>query len=112
MIGGRPKFDGLTLGEVRINLLRGNPHIETKAAFVSTATGHTHGWTEQQGPWSPAVLEKLRELCSLLERDLARVHLQSADGIDTPGVPFSEAPDVESSGLGEHVQNDSDVPSF
>ena len=47
--------------------------LVAKAAFVSSETGQTHGYTTHER-WSPAVTEKLNELRALLEREIACVH--------------------------------------
>lgn len=103
MIRGYAKFDGLALGEGTFSFLGATVHLEAKAAFVSTKTGDTHGWTKST-QWSPAVIAKLQELRALMEADLGRIHLQDGGEVLTTGAR-GVAPAVESGGLGEHLRD-------
>ncbi len=101
MITGTPKFDGLALGEIRVDFLSvpGRPCIEVKAAFVSSKTGKSHGWTRagEATQWSQQVLEKLHALREQLELELAQAHLDDTN--KEPEMTESPAP----GGLGEHL---------
>lgn len=100
MIRGAPKFNGLALGEGTFTFLTPTIGLKVKAAFVDNTTGKTHGWTETTGGWSKETLQKLDELRQCIERDLAAVHFDGADG----GVlQSSRAPDAPL-GLGEHLE--------
>ena len=104
MIRGYPKFDGLAVGEGTFSFLGATIHLEAKAAFVSAKTGDTHGWTKNT-QWSPQVMEKLRELRTLMEIDLGRLHL--TDGGEMPATAATSGPSFGSDGggLGEHFRD-------
>lgn len=102
MIQGRAKFDGIAVGEGTFSFLGTTLKFEGKAAFVNSRTGDTHGWTTNT-QWSPAVIEKLKELRAAMELDLGRLHL--ADGGEVlVGTGSSVARD-SGGGLGEHLGN-------
>jgi hypothetical protein len=103
MIRGTAKFDGIALGELQANFLGTNTKLTAKAAFVSSESGFTHGWTTME-QWSPETLSKLKELRTLMEADLARVHFSGAAGPASPGLHFSSP--VPEGGLGEYVNGD------
>ena len=108
MIAGTPKFDGITLGEFTASFLGppGATHLEAKSAFVSTSTGHTHGWTKTTS-WSPETLAKLAELKEAMERDVAKVHF----GGDAVG-PSRADQAVPVAGLGEFLDTTKDAPQM
>jgi len=99
MIRGTAKFDGLALGEGSFNFLGPTTHLEAKAAFINSQTGDTHGWTKNIA-WSPAVMEKLKELRALMEADLGRIHLSGGDFAS----PYSAPNRPDMGGLGEHLE--------
>jgi hypothetical protein len=104
MIRGSARFDGLAILEGSFNFLGSGMKLEGKAAFVSTKTGDTHGWTTNT-QWSPQVVEKLKELRALMELDLGRLHLEGGGEIlvaPAGVVPTASGP----SGLGEHVRDE------
>ncbi len=45
MIRGATKIDGIALGEGSFSFLTTDSKLTAKAAFVSSRTGNTHGWT-------------------------------------------------------------------
>lgn len=101
---GTLKFDGISIGELTANFMQGPGVISMKAkvAFVNSKTGATHGWTTQE-QWSPAVLEKLKELAMLMEEDVSRVQFSDA-GSSAIGAS-GRAPDPVG-GLGEHLKEE------
>ena len=106
MIKGTPKFDGLAVGEFTVKFL-GPSQLEfnAKAAFVNNKNGETHGCTSATSAvWSPATIEKLKELRALMEIDLGRMHLEG--GGEVLIGPASAAPMAQQAhegGLGEHI---------
>jgi len=103
VIKGTARFDGIAVGEIQGNFLGPSTKLTAKAAFVNSESGHTHGWTTQE-QWSPETLAKLKELRSLMEADLARVHFSGAAGPAAPGLTFSSS--APEGGLGEYVAGD------
>lgn len=71
------KFNGIALGELSVNFMESPAKIHAKAAFINTQTGQTHGYTTCH-QWSPDVIEKLRELRALMERDVSALHFVDA----------------------------------
>lgn len=105
MILGQPKFNSIQVGELTVSFLGTTLRFEGKAAFVDMKTGHTHGWTKNE-QWSPAVIEKLKELRALMEIDLGRLHLENGgESVVGPTTLASPAKglSMEGGGLGEHL---------
>jgi hypothetical protein len=75
MIRGTPKFDGVAVLEGTFSFLASATALTGKAAFTNSRTGDTHGWT-QNTQWSPATIEKLKELRASMEVDLGGLHLE------------------------------------
>jgi hypothetical protein len=107
MIRGTPKFDGVAIAEGSFNFLGTGPALVGKAAFVSTKTGDTYGWTKNE-VWSRATIEKLQELRALMEIDLGLRHLEgggeSLAGPATLAGPSGGLRDL--GGLGDHLSGD------
>lgn len=104
MIRGSTKIDGIALGDGTFSFLSADSRLTAKAAFVSSTTGHTHGWTNMSGGWSKETLLKLQELRTSMERDLAGLHLTEVSTEQRPGLALPTAPDdAAPSGLGEHL---------
>jgi len=103
MIKGTAKIDGIALGEGTFSFLSPDSKLTAKAAFISSTSGHTHGWTSAQGGWSKETLLKLKELRESMERDLAALHLSDVVE-DVPGLSVSPSPAPRGpSGLGEYL---------
>lgn len=95
------KFDAIRVAEITVNVLETPAVISAKAAFVSTKTGATHGWTTCKS-WSDETIAKLRELKDSMERDLANTHFE--DGASSSSPTTSSGGLRESfQGLGEHL---------
>jgi hypothetical protein len=99
MIKGTTKFDGIAVGEFTAEFIGPTLNFTAKAAFVNSKNGDTHGWTTNK-TWSPPVIEKLKELKTLMELDLAAIHLSGVDLV--AAVPTSHSA-RDPGGLGEHV---------
>jgi hypothetical protein len=107
MIQGQPKFTGLALGRLTVNRMAPTMEIEAKVAFVDVATGVTYGWTEAKGAlWSKDTLEKLAELISSMEQDVAAIHLNG--GTAEPIIQTAK-PTTTGGGLGEHLGDASSI---
>jgi hypothetical protein len=102
MIRGSAKFDSIAVGEIAVSFLGPTVTVEAKAAFVNSKSGETHGWTKNT-QWTPAVIEKLRELRALMEVDLGQIHLEGGGEIlVTTAANTSSSVGAEASGgLGE-----------
>lgn len=96
MIRGTLKADGVVVSEGSFSFRGTSITLQGKAAFVSTRTGGTYGWTECT-TWSPETVAKLQELLALMEVDLGRIHL--VEGGETVTGPSSLA-GTEPRGIG------------
>lgn len=108
---GTLKADIVMVGEFSANFLGTSVSFSAKAAFASSTTKETHGWTQNTN-WTPATMQKLRELKEAMEVDLANIHFVGGAGETTErgGLtlrgntpPAGEDEDV---GLGAHIGND------
>lgn len=97
MVKGTAKFDGIAIGEFTVNFLDHTTKLHAKAAFVASESGLTHGWTTNE-QWTPTTMEKLRELRTAMENDLAAIHFSGA--FSAGNVPSA---DTRSTGLGEFL---------
>ena len=103
MIRGTPKFDGVAVLEGEFNFLSPTISLKGKAAFISTKTGDTHGWTTNTG-WSKETIAKLQELRALMELDLGRLHLETGDPLATSSSGVDVVPQAgDDGGLGSHL---------
>lgn len=102
MVTGSMQADGVVVGEMSASFLNGAT-LKAKAAFVSSRSGQTHGWTENQ-TWSPATIVALQALRYAMEADLGRLHLA---GGENPEVPAQNgATEASGPGLGEHLRGE------
>lgn len=83
MINGTPRINGIAVGEVSVSFIGGVTEMQAKAAFINSDNGLTHGWTEHKS-WSPATLQRLMELKSAIEEDLAAVHFEDGATASSP----------------------------
>jgi len=82
---GTMKADAVIVGELAASFLGTTIKFTAKAAFANVATRETHGWTENSN-WSPATMQKLRELKEAMEEDLAKAHFVTADAEKKDGL--------------------------
>jgi len=104
MVKGTLLADGLTLMEVaHISFISGaaNPKMVAKVAFIRTDTGATMGFTEH-GNWSTETLQKLAELKTSMENDVAKIYF---------GSHTESSPNNQPRGLADHLGT-SDAPSI
>lgn len=95
------KFDAIRVGKITVDLLtEAAAKVEVTAAFVNTQTGTTHGFTTGR-QWSADTIEKLKELRTLMERDLEALHFEGEPG-STPTTGGGGLRD-SFKGLGEHL---------
>ncbi len=95
------KFDRVAVAELTVNMLENPPLVKAKAAFVSSQTGATHGYTTCTN-WSPATLAKLTELAQVMEADIAKFHFEDAASSSTPTTSSGKF-GGQPQGLGEHL---------
>lgn len=100
------KFDTLRVAEITVNITDTPPTIKARAAFVSTKTGRTHGWTTAASGWSNDTMEKLRELRDCMERDMLFTHF-GEDSL-SPTTTSSGSLREDFKGLGEHLTDAGD----
>lgn len=104
------KFNGIAVGEISINFMENPAKVVAKAAFINTNTGQTHGFTTCH-QWSPEVIEKLRELRVLMERDVSALHFEDVGGTGTTTTTGSGGMQQGFVGLGEKLgASDDGVP--
>lgn len=101
------KFDKIALGEVTINLLGPTLSMVAKAKLVSTKNGASYGSTTIQH-WSPTVVEKLKELQALMERDIETAIFVDGDTESYPTTTF--VPGQNKGGLSEFLTGE-EAPS-
>jgi hypothetical protein len=109
---GTMKADIVMVGEFKVSFLGTSVSFSAKAAFASSTTKETHGWTENTN-WTPATIQKLRELKEAMETDLANIHLvggaAGSDDVQRGLTLRDNAPpagDDEDDGLGGHLGAD------
>lgn len=104
---GTPLFDGIAIGELTANLMKGPGVVElsAKAAFVNSKTGRTHGWTSHN-TWSPAVVAKLKELTDLMEEEVAQVQFSGYE----KGSFGGQSSSTEPRGLADHLGQGEEPP--
>lgn len=114
MILGTPKFTGLAIGELTINKMAPTTKITAKVAFIDPATGITYGWTTAEGAlWSKDTLDKLNELLTSMEADVARIHFEGGSGTEPAIAPGGgSGPIPAGGGLGEHLGTGADASSI
>ena len=66
---GRPKIDGVRVGEVEADFLIPLPTISVKFAYENSETGRTCGFG-YHSTWSEETMQKMRELISSMETDI------------------------------------------
>lgn len=76
--------------------------MKSKAAFVNSVTGNTHGWTTHH-VWSPETLERLKKLRESMELDLAAAHFLDVGEAPQAEVEETGTTTESSGGLGEHL---------
>lgn len=103
-VKGTPTFDTLVLVSLKADIRAST--LEASAAFVSSNTGSTHGWTEAKGNiWSKETVSIFQELVKSMEADLSRVHFGTSQASSMkPGLQ------LDPGGLSEHLSGDG-VPS-
>lgn len=96
------KFNGIAIGELSVNYMENPAKVVAKAAFINTQTGQTHGFTTCH-QWSPEVIEKLRELRVLMERDVSALHFVDVGGTAGTTTTGSGGMQQGFAGLGEKL---------
>jgi hypothetical protein len=82
MVRGTLIADGLTVMEItHVSFLAGaaNPKMVAKVAYVKSDTGATLGFTTHAN-WSTETLQKLADLRTSMENDVARIYFGQAAG--------------------------------
>ncbi len=67
---GKCRIDGVSIGEVTINLLETQPVLTAKYALVNTALSTRFG-AGTRGHWSLETFQRLSQLIEAMERDCA-----------------------------------------
>lgn len=105
-VKGAPKFDTLAVAELTVDFKGQGVGVSVKAAFVSSTTGHTHGWTQSNGPWTQRTQELLAQLRASLEADMGDKHFEGATDPTSGNVSSPKA-----TGLGELLRDSTSVPA-
>lgn len=69
---GTCKVDGVSLGEISINLLGHSIEMSTKYGLCNSESGDRFGAGNRNTNWSSDTIEKLRALVDSMERDIVR----------------------------------------
>lgn len=67
---GAPRFNGVAVGEIEVNLLGPSIHIKTTSAYTNVDTGERFGRLVKEGNWSDETMKRLLALLESLENDL------------------------------------------
>ncbi len=110
-VRGTLNADTIKVARITVDMLQQTPSIDVLAALVNEKTGQTLAWANSDGArWSPATLEKLRELREAMEEDMGKalfidhvVERRRASG--GRGVRME-------GGLGEHLSDGTEAPSI
>lgn len=97
------KFDRVVLVSMEAKFAAAGGSVTAVGAFVSSATGSTHGSTSCH-QWSPETVKALLHAKALMEQDMQRLHF---DG--EPRKPSNLADDLSAKvpgGLGEHLRGE------
>jgi hypothetical protein len=108
MIKGTLDTDEMRVVRITADFLLNPLKVDVMFGFTNTRTGRTPAFANAtSGVWSPATMEKLKELCESMEADMARVVLSGGASSATmsPKSGYAEG------GLGEHVGAPVDAPS-
>lgn len=99
---GQPKFNAVKITDGTFNFLETALKLEARAAFVSTETGGTHGWTTASAAmWSPETITLMKALRDSMEADIAAAHLYLDGEQSSPaGEPMGAGVPT---GLSEHL---------
>ncbi len=92
------KFDKVALGEASISFLGPTLSFTAKFKLVSSKTGESFGSSTIQH-WSPAVIEKLKELRAMMEYEVEEEIFEG-----------SSTSTVSTSGIGEQFEEDEPPP--
>lgn len=76
---GRSRIDAVQVGEVAIDALGPTVALSAKMAYVDSRTGERCGYCNFNA-WSPATLDKLRELFESMEQDVAASLFENTTG--------------------------------
>lgn len=69
---GKPIFDAVFLGELRIDLLaQPDIFLQAVAGLMSSTTGRRFGSIQKKGGWSPETLRRLASFLEAVEGDVA-----------------------------------------
>ena len=80
---GKPSFDSIFLGEIRIDLLaQPDVFVQVVAGLMNSTTGRRFGSIQKRSGWSPNTLQKLAALLEAVEEDVAA---EVFDGGSTSG---------------------------
>lgn len=105
---GTARVLGVVVASIDMNFLETTARIETQAALVNPKTGGTVGWLKERN-WSPATMEKVRELRDAMEADLAKNLFEETTGDafpvtqDAPRDVTTSAGSPPAGGIGEHL---------
>lgn len=69
---GMCRIDGVSMGEVSINLLGHSVEMSAKYALCNSETKDRFGAGNRNANWSADTIEKLRSLIDSMERDVCR----------------------------------------
>lgn len=100
------KFDKIVLVSAEMKFASAGGSVVGTGAFVSSATGATHGSTMCH-TWSPDTVKALMAAKELMERDMYRLHFHGEPGATNKPANLAEDLGARSSaGLAEHLRGD------
>ena len=106
MVTGTIKSSGIVLTDISVEFKGANAwDIQAKAKLVNTASGQTYASTSAVN-WPPEVVQKVRELATVMEAALAKYMFTDAPSINT-STPYLQANapvSIPSDGLGDYLK--------
>jgi hypothetical protein len=81
---GVPKFDGIAIGEVGINLLGPSVHISAIYAFTNAASGDRFGRGSKDGTWSEETMKRFFSFLESLESDVCTDVFDGGGTLEAP----------------------------
>lgn len=102
------RFDHVAVAQLEADFLGPSASLAAECVFVNRQNGASYGHSKITR-WSPQTQQKLLELRTFMERDLAELFFEDADStsIEAVNAPLKNE---KTSGIGEQFSEDPDAP--
>jgi hypothetical protein len=81
---GSPKFNGIAVGELEINLLGPAIHIKSTYALTNVDNGDRFGRGVKEGNWSPETIQVFLSFVAAMENDICNDVFDGGSTTETP----------------------------